>query len=94
MIKSCRREFKRRLFERSQKETRLEGIITEDFGPGVERRGWGLRDGPELSERVMDEGDGGSIGGGDAPASAEEVDLVIGVDPPFQVEGQMQIQKR
>jgi hypothetical protein len=44
--------------------------------------------------RVMDEGDGGSFGGSDVPALAEEVDLVVGVDPSFQVESQMQIQQR
>jgi len=30
----------------------------QDFAPGVERREWGLSDGPELSERVMDQSDG------------------------------------
>ena len=52
-----------------------------------------MRDGPELSDRMVDESDQGSIGRCDVPASAKKVDLVVGVDPPFQVEGQMQVQK-
>lgn len=41
----------------------------------------------------MDQGDGGSFGGSDMPALAQKVDLVIGVDPSFQVERQMEIQQ-
>ena len=41
----------------------------------------------------MDEGDGGSLSGSDVPALAEKVDLVVGVDPSFQVESQMEIQQ-
>src|ERR1039458_9173366 len=36
------------------KGDKLQGVIPEDFWPVVEWRGWGLSDGPELSERVMD----------------------------------------
>jgi len=32
-------------------------------------------------------------GGTDGPASAQEVHLVVGVDPPAQVHGQMEIQE-
>jgi hypothetical protein len=42
----------------------------------------------------MNEGDGGFFGGGNGPASAEKVDLVVGVDPPSQVESQMEVQER
>ena len=41
----------------------------------------------------MDEGDGGALGGGDGPALAQKVDLVVGVDPAFQMEGQVQVQQ-
>jgi len=41
----------------------------------------------------MDEGDGGSLGGSDVPASAKKVDLVVGVDPSFQMESQMEVQQ-
>src|ERR1700689_4394920 len=78
---------------RVQKGTDLEGVFSEDFGPVVEGRAWGLSDRPELSEGVMDEGDGGSFGGSDVPALAEKVDLVVGVDPSFQVESQMEVQQ-
>ena len=39
------------------KGDKLEGVISEDFGPVIEWRGWGLSYGPELSERVVDESD-------------------------------------
>ena len=78
---------------RVQKETGLKGVFSEDFGPVVERRRWGLGDCPELSERVMDERDGGSFGWGDVPTAAEKVALVISVDASFQMEGQMQVQQ-
>src|ERR1019366_8897376 len=78
---------------RVQKETVLQGVVSEDFRPDVEWMcGW-LRDGPELSERVVDEGDGGLFGGGDVPTAAQKVDLVVGVGPPFQMERQMQVQQ-
>jgi hypothetical protein len=41
----------------------------------------------------MDECDGGTFGGSDVPALAEEVDLVVGVDPAFQMERQMEVQQ-
>jgi hypothetical protein len=41
---------------RVQKETVLQGVISEDFRPSVERRCWGLGDSPELAQRMMDEG--------------------------------------
>ena len=75
------------------KGDRLEGVVCEDFWPDVERRrGW-LRDGPELSEWVMNEGDRGLFGGADVPASAKEIDLIVRVDPTLQMESQMQIQE-
>jgi hypothetical protein len=41
----------------------------------------------------MDQGDGGSFGGSDVPALTKKVDLVVGVDPSFEVESQMEVQK-
>ena len=52
-----------------------------------------MRDHPEVSARMMDEGDGGFFGVGDVPALSEEVDPAIGVDPAFQVERQMEVQE-
>jgi len=41
----------------------------------------------------MNEGDGGSLGWGNGPTAAQEVDLVVGIDPAAQVERQMQVQQ-
>ena len=61
--------------------------------PGVEGWfGW-FWDGPELSERMINEGDGGFFSVGDVPALAKKVDLAVGVDPAFQVERQMEVQE-
>ena len=49
--------------------------------------------GPELAERMVDEGDGGALGWRNGPTAAEEVDLEVGIDPAAQMERQMQIQK-
>ena len=78
---------------RVQKETGLERVFSEDFGPDVKRRSWGLGDRPEVSERVVDQTDGGSFGGRNGPAFTEKVDLVVGVDPAFQMERQMEVQQ-
>jgi hypothetical protein len=42
----------------SSKGENSEGVKSEDFGPEVERRGRGLSEGPERSERVVDQGEG------------------------------------
>ena len=78
---------------RVQKGTGLERVFSEDFGPAVERSRWGLGDRPELSERVVDQSDRGSLGGCNGPAFAEKVDLVVRVDPSFQMESQMEVQQ-
>ena len=52
-----------------------------------------MGDRPELSERVMNQGDGGSFGGSDGPASTQKVDLLVGVDPAFQMKSQMEVQQ-
>ena len=41
----------------------------------------------------MDKGDRGFFGGSKVPALAEKIDLVVGVDAAFQVEGQMEVQE-
>ena len=52
-----------------------------------------MGDHPELSERVINQSDGGSFGGGDVPALTKKVDLVIGVDASFQMESQVEVQQ-
>ena len=42
---------------------------------------------------MMDEGDAGSFGWGDVPALTQKVDLVVGVDPSFQMKRQMEVQQ-
>ena len=48
---------------------------------------------PELAQGVMDQGDCGLFGGGDVPALAKKVDLVVGVHAAFQMQCQMQVQQ-
>lgn len=52
-----RREFKRGFVREFKRGRILERVFSEYFGPVVEGRAWGLSDGPELSERVMNQGD-------------------------------------
>ena len=52
-----------------------------------------MGDGPELSERVVDQGDCGSFGGRDGPPLAQEIDLAVGIDAAFEVERQMEVQQ-
>ena len=49
--------------------------------------------GPELAERMMNEGDGCTLGWSHGPTAAQKVDLEVGIDPAAQVERQMQIQQ-
>jgi hypothetical protein len=55
-------------------------------------RGFGHH--PELSERVVNERDCGSLGWSDVPTPAQKVDLVVGVYAALQMERQMQIEQR
>ena len=52
-----------------------------------------MSDRPELSQRVVDESDGRPLGGGDVPTASQKVDLLVGVDATFQMQGQMEIQQ-
>jgi len=52
-----------------------------------------MRHDPELAFGMRNDGHGMLGGGTDGPASAQEVNLVVGVDPPAQVHGQMEIQE-
>jgi len=56
-------------------------------------RAWRFSDDPKLSERVVDPSDGGSFSGSDMPALAQKVDLMVGVDPSFQMERQREVQQ-
>jgi len=76
-----------------QNETGSEGVFSEDFGPTVL---WGfgwLGYDPELGLGMVDEGDGMAGGGTDRPTATEEINLVVGVDAPPQMQGQMEIQQ-
>ena len=54
---TCRREFKRGFLREFKRGQILERVFSEDFWPVVEgRTGW-LGDDPELSERMMNQGD-------------------------------------
>ena len=77
----------------SSKRDRLKRIIPKDFRPVVLRWKWRLADGPELAERMMDQGDGGPFCWGDGPTAAQKVDLVVGIDAAAQMERQMQVQE-
>ena len=52
-----------------------------------------MRHDPELACGMMNDGHGVSGRGTDRPASTQEIDLVVGVDAPAQVKGQMEIQE-
>jgi hypothetical protein len=54
----------------SSKGENLEGVISQDFGPGIP--GWerGLSHGPELSSGMMNEGDCSTFGRGNGPTAA------------------------
>ena len=42
----------------------------------------------------MDQGDDGAFSRGNGPTAAQEIYLVVGVDPAAQMERQMQVQQR
>ncbi len=52
-----------------------------------------MSDGPELSKRVVDQGDGGTLCWGNGPTAAQKIYLVVGIDPAAQMECQMQVQQ-
>src|SRR5436190_9885126 len=72
---------------------RLEGKLSENVGPTILWRLRRLGDDPELALRMMNDGHGMASGGGDWPASTQEIDLVIGVDATCEVQSQMEIQQ-
>jgi hypothetical protein len=79
---------------RVQKETILQGVISEDFGPDVERWHWGLSDSPELSEgvlwiRVIED----RLVGAMCQLWPRKSIWLSEVDPSFQVESQIEVQK-
>jgi len=76
-----------------QNETGLEGVFSQDFGPTIL---WGfgwLGHDPELGLGMVNEGDGVAGGGTDRPTATEEINLVVGVDAPSQMQSQMEIQQ-
>lgn len=54
--------------------------------------GW-LGHDPELALGMMNDGHGMPGSGPDGPASTKKIDLVVSVDPPAHVEGQVKIQE-
>ena len=50
-----------------------------------------MRHDPELALGMMKNGHGVPGGGADGPASTQEIDGVVGVDAPAQMNGQMDI---
>ena len=76
-----------------QNETGLERELSEDIGPTIL---WGLRGlgyDPKLALRMVNNGHSMASGGADWPASAHEINLMIGVDATCDVQGQMEIQQ-
>ena len=76
-----------------QNETGPERELSEDIGPTIL---WGLRGlgyDPKLALRMVNNGHSMASGGADWPASAQEINLVIGVDAACEVQGQMEIQQ-
>ena len=71
----------------------LEGESAEDIRPTVLRSlGW-LGHDPELTLRVMNDGHGVPGSSADGPTATEEIDLLVRVDAPAQVEDQVEIQE-
>jgi hypothetical protein len=48
---------------------------------------------PELAVGMVNEGDGVAGGWRDGPASAEEINLEVGINPAAAMQGQMEIQQ-
>ena len=76
-----------------QNETGLKGEFSEDVGPTIFWWCRRLIDDPELAVGMVNEGDSLAVGGSDRPASTEEVDLLIGIDPATAMQGQMEIEQ-
>ncbi len=76
-----------------QNETGLESELSEDIWPSIFWWLRGLGHDPELALRMVNDGYCVAIGGADWPASAQEIDLLIGVDASSEVQGQMEIQQ-
>ena len=52
-----------------------------------------MGDDPELGLGMVDEGNGMASGGTNRIAATEEINLVVGVDPSPEMQGQMEIQQ-
>ncbi len=76
-----------------QNETGLKREFSQDVGPAIL---WGfgwLGDDPELAMGMVDESHGMARGGTDRPTTAEEINLVVGVDASGEVQRQMEVQQ-
>ena len=76
-----------------QNETGLDREFSEDFRPTILRGLRWLGDDPELAPGVVNEGHGVPRGGADGPAASEEINLVVGIDAPSEVQRQMEVQQ-
>jgi hypothetical protein len=47
-----------------------------------------------LTSWVMDQGDDGAFCRGNGPTAAQEIYLLVGIDPAAQMERQMEVQQR
>ena len=76
-----------------QNETGSERVSCEDVGPAIFGWLWRLGDDPKLAAWVVDDGDGVTEGRPDGPAASEEIDLVIRIAAPVEVDGQVKVQE-
>lgn len=76
-----------------QNETGSEGESAEDIGPAIFGWFWRGGDDPELAAWMVDNGDRMTVCGPDGPAAAEEVDLMIGVKPTGEMEGEVEVEE-
>jgi len=67
--------------------------VSQDIGPNRMVGIGGLGDDPEALVGMMDQGDDLGAGGGNGPVLAQEVQGVIGVEAPLEVEGQMEVEQ-
>jgi len=76
-----------------QNETGLEREFSEDLRPTVLWWLRGLGYDPELGVGMVNQGHVMPSSGTNRPTAAEEVDLVISIDPSAEVQRQMQVQQ-
>ena len=76
-----------------QNETGSEGELSEHIRPTVFGRFRRCGDDPELASWMVDDRDGAALCGADGPTAAQEVYLVVGVEPAREVESKVEVEK-